>query len=141
MENEVRQRLRKRGLRATPQRVVILGVLHDVEGHRHLSARDVFEEAENRLPGLNQATVYRTLEDLQGAGLVDSMHSGHDAVRYAVHDPEHRHGHLVCRSCGSVLVVGFGLVSEVARLLQEATGFQVDRDHLTLQGLCQKCAR
>lgn len=133
--------LRSQGLRATPQRAVILDVLAKVEGHRHLTAREVFEEAADQLPGLNLATVYRTLEGMHGAGLVDQMVSSHDQVRFSLRHPQHRHGHLVCRRCNRTLTVDIGTVQELADLLHERFGFRIDEDHLTMPGVCRDCLR
>lgn len=134
-----RELLHERGLRATPQRVVILEVLAEVEGHGHLTARDVFMTAKDQLPGLNVTTVYRTLEGLNEAGLVDLMVSGHDTVRFAFRNPDGGHGHLVCHRCEKVLTLDMATVGEVARLLEERTGFAVDQRHLTLGGRCSDC--
>src|SRR5947208_1978563 len=95
--------LRHTGLRLTPQRAAILEIVSKQVGHHHLTAQEVYQDARDRLPGLNAATVYRTLEALHEAGLVDMMVTGQDVVRFALHDPNHRHCHLACRSCETVL--------------------------------------
>jgi Fe2+ or Zn2+ uptake regulation protein len=52
--------LRAAGYRVTPQRLVILeSVAH---ARVNTSAQQVFAEARRRLPGLDPATVYRTLQ-------------------------------------------------------------------------------
>ena len=135
-----RELLHAKGLRATPQRVIILGALADIKGHRHLTARDVFLAAQDQLPGLNVTTVYRTLEGLHEVGLVDLMVCGHDNVRFSFRHPDHRHGHLVCHSCGTVITLDMGRVAEVASILQRDTGFVIEQDHLTLSGQCGPCA-
>lgn len=131
--------LRQKGLRATPQRTVILELLHEVEGHQHLTAQELFQKAQDRLPGLNLATVYRTLEGLFEAGLVDRMDSGQDTVRYSLRDPAHLHGHLHCRVCQHGPEIGPEDLASIARLIQERYGFALDVNHLTLAGVCREC--
>ena len=68
--------LRDKGLRATSQRVVLLRLVAEVKGHRHLTAQEIYDQASQTLPGLNLATVYRTLEGLHEVGLVDRLAAG-----------------------------------------------------------------
>lgn len=132
--------LREKGLRATPQRTIILELLHEVEGHHHLTAQELFQKAQDRLPGLNLATIYRTLEGLYEAGLVDRMDAGQDTVRYSLRDPAHLHGHLHCRQCHQGPVIGPEDLAAIARLIAERYGFVLDVNHLTLNGICKNCA-
>jgi len=131
--------LRAAGYRATPQRLVILeSVAHSRD---HTSAQQVFAQARRRLPGLNPATVYRTLQLLHEAGLLDLYTNGGQALRFSLRDPDHPHAHLVCRSCGRPLELDPELLAPFARTIQRRTGFQMDTHHLTLGGLCPGCTR
>jgi Fur family ferric uptake transcriptional regulator len=132
--------LREKGLRATPQRTVILELLHEVEGHRHLTAQELFQRARDRLPGLNLATIYRTLEGLFEAGLVDRMVTGQDTARYSLRDPDHLHGHLHCRVCQHGPEIAPEDLNVLARVIHERYGFALDVNHLTLSGLCKDCS-
>lgn len=133
--------LNARGLRATSQRVVLLKLLLSVDGHRHLTAAELHDKALEMLPGLNLATVYRTLEGLNEAGLVDRLEAGLDQIRYSYRDPEHRHGHLCCSECGKVDEFDYKLVAQLAQRLQEDYDFQLASHHLGLSGLCKACRK
>ncbi len=130
--------LRQAGYRVTPQRAVILEAIAHNGGHR--SAQEVFREAHRRLPGLNLATVYRTLDTLHRAGLLDMLSCRAELVRFALHDPAHPHTHLVCRSCDRVIELEPALIRSLAAALKRRDGFALDGDHLTLVGLCRACA-
>lgn len=132
-------RLRQSGLRLTPQRAVILDVVAHKGDHHHLTAQEVFIDARDRLPGLNAATVYRTLEALHEAGLVDMMMVGSSAVRFSLHNPSRRHCHLACRICNEVTEMDYDVVQPLAQAVLAGQGFLVDADHLTLSGLCRNC--
>jgi Fur family ferric uptake transcriptional regulator len=129
--------LRDRGLRVTAQRAVILETLAGMRGHR--SAQEVFEKAAPQLPGLNLATVYRTLECLYQVGLVDVLTSGTEVQRYTFRDAHHRHAHLVCRRCGRMLEADLGLVERLREGIEAQSGFLIDDHHLALSGLCADC--
>jgi Fur family transcriptional regulator, ferric uptake regulator len=132
------QELRAAGHRVTPQRLVILeSVAH---ARDHTSAQQVYEQAHRRLPGLNPATVYRTLQTLHNAGLVDLYRDGGDALRFSLRDPRHPHVHLVCRGCGRELELDPELLAPLVKSVRRQNGFRLDTAHLTLAGQCSRCA-
>jgi Fur family ferric uptake transcriptional regulator len=132
------RQLRAAGYRVTPQRLVILeSVAHARE---NTSAQQVFTQARRRLPGLNPATVYRTLQRMQEAGLVDLHSIGGRALRFTLRDPQHPHAHLVCRRCGRELELDSTLLAPLRRTVRRRTGFSIDAQHLTLTGLCSRCS-
>jgi len=130
--------LRGQGFRVTPQRAVILETIAHMDGHR--TAQEVYHVAGGRLPGLNLATIYRTLETLHAASLVDLFDAGCGVTRFSLRDPEHRHGHLVCQSCGRTLTLDPTHAASMSRKINRETGFEIALDHLTLVGLCEDCS-
>jgi Fur family ferric uptake transcriptional regulator len=129
--------LRRAGFRVTPQRTVILETIaHQGD---HLSANEVYLEANKRLPGLNIATIYRTLESLHRVGLIDLLSLSSDPVRFSIRNPLQPHGHLVCKGCKQILEVDTELIGKVAQEVERDTAFIIDVDHLTLTGLCKDC--
>jgi Fe2+ or Zn2+ uptake regulation protein len=131
--------LRRHGIRITPQRAVILETIAHMDGHR--TALEVYQAAEERLPGLNLATVYRTLETLHEAELVDFFATSGEVTRFSLRNPEDLHGHLVCERCGITLTIAPHHATLLAESVREETGFEITLDHLTLGGLCRDCAR
>ena len=135
---QLAEEMRARGFRVTPQRAVILETVAHMHGH--IAVQEVFQIAGERLPGLNIATVYRTLETMEDAGLVDKLSVDSDTDRYSLRDTAHPHGHLVCECCGAILELGPEVLHQVAQTVLEATGHQIDHAHLTLPGTCRACA-
>ena len=131
------QELRRKGYRVTAQRTILLETIAHKGGH--LSIQDVFQDARERLPGLNLATVYRTVESLRDAGLIDWYAPGSEPMQFALRDHDNPHGHLVCRQCGKVSHLDLDLVGAFENNVRDACGFEIDGSHLTLQGLCEVC--
>jgi Fe2+ or Zn2+ uptake regulation protein len=129
--------MRTRGFRVTAQRTIILETIAHMGGH--ISAQEVYEKATERLPGLNLATVYRTVETLHEAGLIDLFDTQSEPMRFALRDHENPHGHLVCKHCGRVMDLDVDLIQELANSVAERTEFHIDHHHLTLQGTCLSC--
>jgi Fe2+ or Zn2+ uptake regulation protein len=132
------QELRKKGYRVTAQRTILLETIAHKGGH--LNVQEVFQDARKRLPGLNLATVYRTIESLRDAGLIDWYAPGSEPMQFALRDHDNPHGHLVCRQCGAVFDLDLKLVKDFAQCVQNASEFEIDGNHLTLQGLCAECS-
>jgi Fur family ferric uptake transcriptional regulator len=129
--------LRQAGFRVTPQRNVILQTVAHMGDH--LLAQQVYEAARRRLPGLNLATVYRTLDSLHRAGLIDLLSTGDEPLRFALRDEAVPHCHLVCRGCGQVFEVEASAFKRLARTLDTEHAFRADISHLTLSGWCRSC--
>jgi Fur family ferric uptake transcriptional regulator len=128
--------LRARGLRLTAQRQLVLEAVYRLG---HATPDQVHAEVSRTASGVNITTVYRTLELLEELGLVTHTHLSHGAPTY--HGVlEQQHVHLVCRGCEQVDDVSIEVLDPMARMLAEQKGFQVDRGHVALFGLCAGCA-
>jgi Fur family ferric uptake transcriptional regulator len=135
--HELDEALRARGLRATPQRRLVLDAVNDLG---HGTPEQVCERVQQNAPSVNLSTVYRTLELLEEIGAVTHTHLGHGAPTY--HPASHAdHIHLVCRRCGAVAEAEAEEARALADRLAHDTGFVTDLAHLSLQGLCQGCHR
>jgi len=129
--------LREKGLRLTPQRLLVADIIHDAR--RHLTAGEIVRHVQEKMPGVNKSTVYRTLELLEEAGCV--YRSGSDSESAYHHDEEgHRH-HLVCRRCGQTIDCGQDIFSALRTSLSRRYGFQADLEHVTVNGLCRSCRK
>jgi Fe2+ or Zn2+ uptake regulation protein len=133
--NSIITELRKQGYRLTPQRLLILQILEEHSGH--LSPAQIFEQAAERMPGLTEATVYRTLEFLAHKGLAMVAHIGSGRLVYET--TGHDHHHLICRTCGESIQIEHDLLESVYAQVHERTGFQIDCCHVTFFGLCPDC--
>ncbi len=128
-------RLRAQGLRVTSQKMAILGALS--RSGAHLTPVQIHALARRELPGLTEPTVYRALEQLVRSGLVWrlSLENGHLAYELAGRN----HHHLVCVACGRQVELPAASLNQIYARLETVSGFVLNRDHLTLSGLCPKC--
>jgi Fur family ferric uptake transcriptional regulator len=98
---QVRELIRKAGLRATPGRIASYQVLRAATAP--LTHGDVVQRLDG--DGFDRATVYRNLIDLSDAGLVARSDHGDHAWRFELShksDGSHEHIHFVCVDCGDV---------------------------------------
>ena len=88
--HDVRQRLRRVGLRPTRQRVS-LGWLLFAKGDRHVSAEMLYEEALRAREPLSLATVYNTLRQFSEAGLLRQVSVSGPKTFFDTNVSEHHH--------------------------------------------------
>jgi Fur family ferric uptake transcriptional regulator len=129
--------LKDRGFRVTPQRRIILEVLHEEGGH--LTAEDVIGKVNKRSPGINRSTIYRTLDFLEEQGLVVKSEMDGRVVYH--HAEEGHHHHLVCRQCGRITECGETDLKPLADVLRRRYGFVPDLHHLLIPGICEACRK
>src|SRR5829696_2819643 len=97
-DRQLKQALRERGQRVTPQRLAIHRTIRRLD--RHLSAEELLEAVEETVPGVSLPTVYSTLELLEGLGLIRRVGSFNGRAMFDPRvDPHH---HAVCSRCGRV---------------------------------------
>ena len=96
---ELTDLFRDRGLRVTPQRQAIFGLLQDDASHPTVEA--LYDRARVDMPTISLKTVYQTVHDLEALGELHVLDLGTGSLRV---DPnvEDDHHHLVCTACGRV---------------------------------------
>jgi len=129
--------LREHGLRATPQRRLVLTAVAELG---HATPEQVCDFVHGRTGSLNLSTVYRALELLEELGVVSHTHLQHGSPTYQVADHAD-HLHLVCRRCGGVTEAELDLARPLVAAVVAGHDFQTDLAHLSLHGVCGKCRR
>jgi Fe2+ or Zn2+ uptake regulation protein len=130
-------RLRDRGWRLTSQRRVVAEVLSGP--NLHLTAEEVLERAQTRLPEISRATVYNALTELVAMGEVVEVSTDERAKRYDP-NPDRTHQHLVCDRCGRMVDVHPGPEAVAPLPDGERHGFVLRAAEVTYRGLCPDCA-
>jgi Fur family ferric uptake transcriptional regulator len=128
--------LRRKGLRLTLQRELILDALAAGDGHH--TPEEIYRRVHAKAPVVNRATVYRTLEMLLELGLATTAHGTDNQLLYELADQTPHH-HLVCQRCGHVAEIGHEQIAPMFDALEQEFSFQVRTDHLMLFGLCREC--
>jgi len=122
--------------RNTRQRRVILEELQKLETHP--SAATLYEIVRKRLPNVSLGTVYRNLELLTAAGMIQKLNTGGTEARFDWNPKQHYH--VYCVQCGRVDDVheapgGSSLDIEV----EEIQGFDILGHQLQFTGICPDC--
>jgi len=135
--SDLREQLRQRGLRWTPQRRLLLEVLSGAEGH--VTGSEIVERCRARDPETTPSTVYRTLDVLESLGYLHHSHGADGREEFHV-QPVAEHAHLQCVACGGTWEIAAEDTAGLVRDLASTRGFRVDVGHLTISGTCASCA-
>jgi Fur family ferric uptake transcriptional regulator len=136
-EELFRKRLRASGLRLTPQREMVLNVLHRFEGTA--TAEEIYEQVRALSSAVDISTVYRTLDLLRELELVACIDPGGDQHRYELLGTHGPHLHLACRSCGQIIGVDLAEAGPLIAHLRDRYGFETELGNVTIPGLCRDC--
>ncbi|GAY17164.1 Fur family transcriptional regulator [Mycobacterium sp. shizuoka-1] len=136
---DIRPRAAAAGVRATRQRAAIIALLDTIDEFR--SAQELHDELRRRGENTGLTTVYRTLQSLAAADLVDMVRTDTGESMYRRCEGTDHHHHLVCRSCGATVEVSGREVEAWAADMAAAHGFSDVSHTIELFGTCADCAR
>ena len=134
---DIRAELRRRGLRWTPQRKLILDVLGEARGH--VTGSEIVERCRTREAETTPSTVYRTIAVLEELGYLHHSHGADGREEFHVL-PATEHAHLQCAACGGTWEADPAETAALVAALESSRRFRVDVGHLTIAGRCAACA-
>jgi Fe2+ or Zn2+ uptake regulation protein len=126
--------LRERGMRVTPQRVVLHRALLELD--RHVTADELLDSVADRLPNVSLPTIYATLELLEELGMVRRVQRAGTTLFDPRIDPHH---HLVCTVCGSMEDLDSDLDTGSLERAAVKRGFAHERIEAVVHGRCAAC--
>ena len=140
--NELKENLKEKGYKLTPQRRAIVDVIIEKEGE-HLTAEEIYDEVKKICPDIGLATVYRTVLLLEEVGVIFKLDLNDGCSRYElVHSEEtHRHHHLVCNECRAVFEVQDDLLDELEESIETTYGFKILDHSVKFFGVCSECCK
>lgn len=120
-------------MRRTKQKTAIENVFQSAE--RPLSIEEVVMRAQQEVPSINSATVYRNVKQLMESQFLTKIASSVAGVLYEKVSTTHHH-HFYCRKCKkSFDLPGCPVNTEI---LPE--GYRAESHELFFTGLCPKCS-
>ena len=140
--NALKEDLKKKGYKLTPQRRAILDIIVECEG-KHLTAEEIYDEVKKTCPEIGLATVYRTIALLEEIGVVSRLNLNDGCSRYElIHDDEnHMHHHLICNRCNAVIEVEDDLLEELEDRISKEYEFKIVDHSLQFFGICKQCQK
>jgi len=134
---EATELLESNGVRATRQRIEILGEL--AREPDDVTAQALWRRLRGRRRSrIGLATVYRTLALLHEHGVIDSLSHHGGELCYRLCSGAHHH-HLVCSSCHRVVEIEECGLDDWLAAVGERHGFVPTEHTVEITGLCAGC--
>ena len=130
-----------RGIRITAQRRLLVRIMQD--SPRHLDAAQLLDLAQKQDPGIDRATVYRTIGLLKKQGLIDELDLMHleGEKHYYEAKTNRDHCHIACFQCGAILEYASSSFEKLKAEIIKQSGFQIQVARLEVGGLCKQCRK
>ena len=134
--DELIDRVREQGGKATSQRILIWTTLS--EDRTHPTAEDLYRRLKPLLPSLSMTTLYNVLNELVEWGEIRRFDTGDGRIHF---DPDTSgHAELVCMRCHGVVDAPIGAVPEHA-IPPEVAGYAIVSHSEQYFGYCPECQR
>jgi Fur family transcriptional regulator, ferric uptake regulator len=127
--------LAKSKLKMTKQRKVIVEELKELKTHP--TATSLYELVRKRLPKISLGTVYRNLDLLAEAGIIQKLETAGTQKRFD--GTVGNHYHVRCVQCGQVDDIPLPLFGEIEELLGGLGNYKILSHRLEFQGICPSC--
>ncbi len=140
-KEKFREYLLTKKMRLTREREIIIDEVFS--DHEHFDAEEMVNRLSRRKDSnrVSRSTVYRTLSQLEEAGLLRRVARNNDREIYE-HDYGYpQHDHLICKKCGQLEEFHNEQIAELIRAVSEESNFLMEGHRLEVYGICRDCRR
>lgn len=129
--------LKAKKLKVTPQRLAIFNMLYNTTSHP--SAETIYKSLQETHPTMSLATVYKTLDALQKARLIQQLNVGEESFRYDANVSSHPH--VICLDCNQVFDIETNILDNLRSQVASETDFDLISEKVYLYGTCPGCKK
>jgi len=127
--------LREMGCKVTPQRLAIYEVLKTC--NMHPTAETIYDIISSDYPTMSLATVYKTLDLLKEAKIIQELNISGNTARYDVNPAPHPH--IICTKCGKIENVDMKISKNLLNKARKSTDYNIGNIQLYFFGVCPYC--
>jgi Fur family ferric uptake transcriptional regulator len=131
--------LREGKYRITPERFAVLEKILTSDGH--FDADELFLKLKTDGSKVSRATVYNTLDLLEGCGLVLKNSFGENHSHYEKGLGRAHHDHLICVRCGAIIEFESSRISRLQNDMCREKKFRPHSSSFQIFGMCEKCQK
>ncbi|MFH0847888.1 MAG: Fur family transcriptional regulator [archaeon] len=134
-DRHIVEALRRKGYRATPQRIAICRLA--ISSRDHPTAQRIYKDVKAQYPTVSLATVYKTIGVLKELHMVQELTVIGGDTKF---DPNMKaHVNLICLRCGNVRDLENQAVQDMIVKAARAVRFDVTGQSSALYGICDEC--
>jgi Fur family peroxide stress response transcriptional regulator len=129
-------KLRENGHKITPQRMAIVKILANSEGHPSVETIHVLIKKD--FPTMSLATVYRNILLIKSLGEALELGFPDGSNRYDGYRP-YPHPHVICIKCKKIVDADLNSLDEMKKEVALETNFKILNHRLDFFGVCSNC--
>lgn len=122
----------------TGKRLAILDIF--LQNSHPLDSQFVLDEVKKTNPGIDRATVFRTLNTFTSSGVLLKLEFNEGKSRYELALKEHHH-HVVCTECRKFVCIEHCNLKSIDEEVTRETGFKINFHRLEFFGVCPDCQK
>ncbi|NBC19178.1 MAG: transcriptional repressor [Bacteroidetes bacterium] len=126
--------LKKRGLRQTPERFMVLDEVYATPDH--VDADELYIRLKQGGNRVSRATVYNTLDLLLECELVVRHQFGKNQAKYERAYSYWQHDHLICLDCNELMEFCDPRIQSIQEMVADIYQFEIKHHSLNLYGHC-----
>lgn len=130
---------KKKGMRYTPEREVIIKEIYNKEGHFDIDELFLHIRNRHRKIRLAKGSIYRTLPLLIGAGLIRESLTDEGRICYEHTLGHSHHDHLKCVGCGKIFEFYDQRIDKSQKEVCSKFKFKMFWHTHVIGGYCSKC--
>lgn len=130
------EKLQQKGFRITQPLQIVTEIL--VNSEFILNPTQVYLHAKEKYPKIGLVTVYRTMEKLEHAGLIDRVHMPDGCQSFFQARSGHEHL-LICQKCGKAEYFEGENLNIFFNAIGDQFGYKINDHWLQIFGLCKNC--
>lgn len=135
-EIKLKNYLKSRGLRFTPERKIILKKIFSL--HEHFDVEKLYEKLNKQI---SRATIYRTLSLLVKSGLVKELFRCQEKTSFEHVFGHKHHDHMLCLNCNRIIEFREEKIEKLQKEICKKYNFTPIEHRLTIKGYCKKCSQ
>ena len=128
------KKLRKSGLKVTPQRLMILDI---ISKGGHIDIEEIYKRLREMIPTISIATVYKNIKVLEEKGIISEVNISSFKSLYEVNNKKHIH--LVCNICKKIRDI-FCDEELIKRNLKRSVNLDFETFDIILYEKCKNCS-
>jgi Fur family ferric uptake transcriptional regulator len=137
LSNKFSVYLKNQRLIKTSQRESVLSNV--LNGDDHFDAEDLLTRIRETDCKASRATVYRTLRELERAGVIRKLEYDPEHAHYERADSDLAHTHMRCEKCGCIVELRDDTMHTAIRNSAQKKGWTDLKISICVTGICEKC--
>lgn len=137
MLERVESLLANNKIRLTKERREIIQEI--LNQNSHFSPEKLFIDLKNKGSKVSRASVYRTINILLDAGVIEQVEKNEESSHYEFTLGKKHHDHLICLNCGKIIEFYSPSLEVLQREICSKHEFIPQKHTLEIYGKCKKC--